>query len=172
MMDPHLMAASLESLHWFMCHVRDSGMENPSILDMGVGASSWVFRHYFDEVISVEPFGCEGYLWAVRNSVEKHEENGAADKSRFVLDLESVPACDFGFYDYLHQEDRAQFIELAWSKCRCGMYLDDCDDRNPDSPLRAAALAFAEEHQDDIACVEARSAADAHGRWGLYYMRA
>lgn len=155
----HLMALSVESL----VDIVKTIPEGASILDCGAGASSWFLRHWFEDVTTVEPLGCEDYLEAVRMTCV---ENGVTH-GRWILDLESAPQCDYVIYDYLHTPDRPTFLGTAWEKCREGMYIDDMHNGVYAPQVRA----FAKARDVELIERDAFYLVDGFGRWGAWMFK-
>lgn len=150
-----LMSLSVEGIMAFV-HIVDN--PHASILDLGAGASSWVLRHLFPNVISVDSH--KPYLDAVQAVCKENDIRA----ENFIHGIENAPQCDYTLFDYGDLEDRRAGIEAAWDRTRVAMYIDDTDTRPQNEALRRDVLEFA--NQKGIEWFDCRYAEDQFGRWG------
>jgi hypothetical protein len=153
---PSAMASSLESLIAFGNRVEDP---TAVILDAGAGASTWVLRKMFPNVISTDPD--EEYLAVVR----KVCETGGLDTSRFVSNMLGNPFdVGYTYYDYGNAERQPNML-FAILGTRKLIYLDDTDDRPDCAKDRAHIYKLAADL--GVKIEDCREANDQYGRWGV-----
>ncbi len=150
-----LMSLSVEGIMAF-AHIVDD--PDASILDLGAGASSWVLRHLFANVVSVDSH--KAYLDAVQAVCEEH----GVRAENFIHGIENAPECDYTLFDYGDLDDRRWMLEAAWKRTRGAMYIDDTDTRPQNAKLRRDVLEFAK--GNGIEWFDCRYAEDQFGRWG------
>lgn len=149
---PNGMASSLESCIEFAKIVKD---KNAIILNAGAGASSWVLRKIFPNVICTDPDPT--YLKVVQNICEL----GGLSTENFTIDNE-IPMADYCYYDYGNIE-RMPFLKKHVEATKIALYIDDSDDRPECTEYRQFVLSnFSNYKLSD--CREAR---DSYGRWGI-----
>jgi hypothetical protein len=154
--EPSAMASSLESLVAFGNRVL-----NPDalILDAGAGASTWVLRKMFPNVLSCDPDA--EYLEVVR----KVCGTGGLDISGFDPELmKTTFRTDYTYYDYGGAE-RVPNMEHAIFCTDTLIYLDDTDDRPDCAKDRTYVYALAEKL--GLKIEDCREANDEYGRWGV-----
>ncbi len=156
---PTGMASSLESMIAFANKVND---ENATILNAGAGASSWVLRKLFKNVICTDPD--VEYLDVVKNICV----SGGISGENFIAGLENVPVCDYTYYDYGNSV-RMPCLSLGIDKTKILAYVDDTDDRECCKSERAFVYNFAKTNDFHIAdCLDAK---DEYGRWGVFIFK-
>lgn len=154
--EPSAMASSLESLVAFGNRVAD---RNALILDAGAGASTWVLRKMFANVISIDPD--DEYLAVVK----KVCQSGDLDISGFCSGLLGTPfQVDYTYYDYGGAE-RVPNMEHAIRATKTLIYLDDTDDRPDCAKDRAYIYKLASDL--GLKIEDCREANDQYGRWGV-----
>jgi hypothetical protein len=157
--EPNGTACSVEAIRAFARLVEEP---NAVILNAGAGASSFLLRRLFKNVVCVDEDA--HYLDIVRRTCL---ENGL-DGSHFIVGLEDAPAADYTFYDYgeINEQARLGHYSLAWRKTRRAIYFDDADDRPHAFPhYRRLVLDFAA--SQGAAAEDCRDARDRYGRWGV-----
>jgi hypothetical protein len=153
---PSAMASSLESLVAFGNRVEN---HEALILDAGAGASTWVLRKMFPNVISTDP---DAEYLAVVARVCK---SGGLDGSGFFTDMLGNPfEVDYTYYDYGGAE-RVPNMLAAILGTRKLIYLDDTDDRPDCAKDRAYVYDLAAKLELKIE--DCREANDEYGRWGV-----
>jgi hypothetical protein len=161
--EPNGTACSLEAIRAFAHRVADPGA---TILNAGAGASSFLLRRMFRNVVCVDADA--RYLDLVRRICL---ENGLGGEG-FVVGLESAPEADYTFYDYGEIDERGRFghCALAWRKTRKAIYFDDVDDRPHAFPhYRRLVLDFLGAR--GAVAEDCRDACDRYGRWGVFAQR-
>ena len=154
---PTGMASSLECCIEFAKLAKD---ENTTILNAGSGASSWVLRKIFKNVIDTD---CdEGYL----NAVKKVCEIGGLNTDNFILGIENCPECDNVLWDYGNKE-RIPLMKLGISKAKNYVYVDDADTRPDCKELRDYVYELAIAHAEEFYTDDCEAACDEYGRWGV-----
>lgn len=151
---PTGMASSLESMIAFANLVKD---KDALILNAGAGASSWVLRKIFKNVVCTDPDA--SYLQVVKDICSKE-----LNIDNFIVGLENVPVCDYTYYDYGNSV-RMPSLKLGMSKTKILAYVDDTDDRDCCKDERAFVYNFAATEKYRIA--DCREAIDEYGRWGV-----
>lgn len=151
---PTGMASSLESMIAFANFVDNP---NATILNAGAGASSWVLRKIFNNVVCTDPDA--EYLEVVKKicSTKLNVDN-------FIVGLENVPTCDYTYYDYGNSV-RMPSLSLGMSKTRIMAYVDDTDDRECCTWERKFVYDFAE--TEGYRIQDCKEAIDEYGRWGV-----
>ena len=152
---PTGMASSLESMIAFANLVENP---NATILNAGAGASSWVLRKIFKNVICTDPDA--EYLEVVKNICSTN--NIYTDN--FIVGLDNVPVCDYTYYDYGNAV-RMPCLELGLNKTKILAYVDDTDDRECCIYERKFTYDLANKlgyHIEDC-----KEAIDEYGRWGV-----
>jgi hypothetical protein len=160
---PNGTAASLEAIREFARLVDDP---DAVILNAGAGASSFLLRRLFRNVVCVD--ADPAYLELVRRICVA---NGL-DGERFIVGIEAAIDADFTFYDYgeIHDGLRIGHHATAFRKTRRAIYFDDADDRPHGFPrYRQVLLDFAA--AQGIVAEDCRAAYDAWGRWGIVMRR-
>jgi len=152
---PTGMASSLESMIAFANLVKDP---NATVLNAGAGASSWVLRKLFKNVVCTDPDA--EYLEVVKNICTK----GGLNTDNFIVGLENVPVCDYTYYDYGNSV-RMPCLPLGMNKTKILAYVDDTDDRECCTSERKFVYEFAKEQNYKIQ--DCREANDEYGRWGV-----
>lgn len=159
---PNGMASSLESCIEFAKIVKD---KNARILNAGAGASSWVLRKIFPNVICTDPD--EEYL----DVVKKICEIGGLSTDNFTtippIENEPLPfSVDYCYYDYGNWQ-RMPFLKNHIEATKKALYIDDTDDRPECSEYRNFVLTnFSKYNLSDC-----REAKDSYGRWGIILMK-
>lgn len=115
---PNGMAAGLESLLAFARLVEDP---NAVILDLGAGASSFVLRSLFKNVVSSDSDA--EYLSIVQRACGE----AGLSTDNFLVGLDDIPEGDYTFYDYGGDIDRTNNMAHVWGKTRRLLWIDDCD---------------------------------------------
>jgi hypothetical protein len=156
---PAGMASSLENVFWFARLVKKA---EAVVLDAGAGASTWLLRRWFKNVVTTDPD--VEYLGVVRDLCMKNGLSG----DRFIPGLENVPLCDYTFYDY-GNAGRMALLPLAWEKTRVLAYVDDTDTRDACREARDITLRFAAAH--NLRARDYSRACDEYGRWGIVLER-
>ena len=152
---PNGMAASLESLEFFRSQVDEDGV----ILDCGAGASSWMLRQWFPNVVTLESKRMEDYLYAVQGLLRR----AGIPCDRFRCDIEDAPPADYAFVDYPYKINCAD-IALTKKGVKA-IYIDDCDTRPECGVNRAGAYALAK--REGWMIRDCPEAIDQYGRWGV-----
>lgn len=154
---PTGMASSLESIIAFSELVED---ENAIILNAGAGASSWVLRKLFKNVICTDP-NLE-YLEVVKSICSL----GGLSTENFTDDLYSFKKFDYCYYDYGNIE-RMPALYMFISLTRYKMYIDDTDTRPDCKEYRDYVYELMDARFDGKYLIEdCRQAIDEYGRWG------
>jgi hypothetical protein len=157
--EPNGTACSVEAIRAFAALVGDPAAV---ILNAGAGASSFLLRRMFRNVVCVD--ADPAYLDVVRRICIEHGLSGDG----FVVGLERAPDADFTFYDYgeINREARMRYHSLAYRKSRTAVYYDDADDRPHAFPqYRQVVLDFAA--SQGAVAQDCRAARDCYGRWGV-----
>lgn len=147
--EPTGMASSLESILEFAKLVKD---QDAMILNAGAGASSFVLRKIFKNVICTDPDPI--YLQVVKDicAVE------GLSTENFIAN--SLPECDYCYYDYGNKE-RIPMLAEAIVNTRIALYIDDTDTRPECKEYRDYVQSLKLNIRD---CKEAE---DEYGRWGI-----
>lgn len=146
--EPTAMASSLESILEFAKLVHDP---DAVILDAGAGASSFMLRKLFPNVISTDP--SKEYLEVVKKICGLE----GLSTDNFVTGI--VP-CDYCYYDYGNLERIPNFLK-AVERTTYKLYADDTDTRPECKEYRDYVYSLGLNVQD---CVAAK---DEYGRWGV-----
>jgi len=146
--EPTGMASSLECILEFAKLVED---KNAVILNAGAGASSFVLRTMFENVICSDP--SPEYLAVVRKICIEAGLSG----DNFVTGLAESDYC---LYDYGNIE-RIPEMKKAIDQTRVALYIDDCDTRPECKEMRDYVYSLGMNVSD---CKEA---CDEYGRWGV-----
>jgi len=148
--EPTGMASSLESCLAFAKLVKD---KKARVLNAGAGASSWVLRELFENVMCCDPD--VDYL----NVVAKICHIGKLRTNLFHL-AKNFPECDYCYYDYGNL-DRIPRMKDAINATKIALYIDDCDTRPECKEMRDYVYSLPYKVED---CKEA---CDEYGRWGV-----
>jgi hypothetical protein len=157
--EPNGTACSLEAIRAFARLVDDP---DAVLLNAGAGASSFLLRRLFRNVVCVD--GDATYLEIVRRICVDQGLSGEG----FVVGLENAPEADYTFFDYgeISSQAAARDYALAYRKTRKAVYFDDADDRPHAFPrYRQLLLEFAA--SQGAPAEDCRAATDAYGRWGV-----
>jgi len=152
--EPTSYAAGFEALLAFAEIVDDS---DAWVLDAGAGASSFVLRRWFPNVISTD--GDPDFLDMVRRTCVAAGLSGEG----FIAGIENCPEVDFTFWDYSSTE-RTLLFPLGLALTRREVYCDDADDRPNNAWRRDYFYKFAAALKLPIRDV--REALDQYGRFG------
>jgi hypothetical protein len=151
------MASSLESCIEFAKIVKD---KNALILNAGAGASSWVLRKIFPNVICTDPD--PSYLEVVKNICQI---GGLNTENFTTIPSGETPLpfrVDYCYYDYGNIE-RMPFLQKHIEATKIALYIDDSDDRPECSEYRNFVITnFGKYNLSDC-----REAKDQYGRWGI-----
>jgi hypothetical protein len=156
---PNGTACSLEAIRAFAQMVDDP---DALVLNAGAGASSFLLRSLFDNVVCVDENAA--YLNTVRRICVAQGLSGEG----FVVGLENAPEADYTFFDYgeMPSHAPARDYALAYQKTRKAVYFDDADDRPHGFPTyRRLLLDFAA--GQGVLPEDCRAALDPYGRWGV-----
>jgi hypothetical protein len=145
--EPTGMASSYESCMALYDYIKEE-KETTTILDAGAGASSWMFRKLFKNVVSTDPD--KDYLEVVKNIV---------GGENYIVDIQNCPICDYVYWDYGNIQ-RIPMMSVGLSKCKIGMYIDDCHDNE----VLEYAIKLAKENNCNILKTDSL---DDFGRWGI-----
>lgn len=156
--EPHSYAASFEALLAFanLVDERADG-EHPVILDAGAGASSFVLRRWFTNVVSTDADA--EYLGMVRATCDA----AGLCSENFIVGIENCPQADFTFWDYSSTE-RTLLFPLGLMLTRRFIFCDDADDRPVSKWRRDYFYKFASALHLPI--TDCRESLDSHGRFG------
>lgn len=146
--EPTGMASSFECIMAFAKLVEDP---EAIILNAGAGASSFVLRKMFKNVICSDPD--KDYLNVVKEICEKSGLN----TDNFIT---GIVKNDYCLYDYGNLE-RIPTMKEAIKKTKFKLYVDDCDTRLECKEMRDYVYSLGEKIED---CKEAE---DGYGRWGI-----
>ena len=146
--EPTGMASSLESILAFAKLVKD---ENATIINAGAGASSYILRAIFTNVICTDP-DLE-YLKVVKNICRIAGFN----TDNFQTGLAQGDYC---YYDYGNIE-RIPEMQSFIDSTKYALYIDDCDTRPECKEMRDYVYSLPYKVED---CKEA---CDEYGRWGV-----
>jgi Glycosyl transferase family 2 len=158
--EPNVTAASLESL---VCFANSVGDPDAMVLNAGAGASSWVLRKLFRNVICTDPD--PGYMRFIADLCGRH----GLSTDGFVYPLRNCPPADYSYFDYGPWGVRWLALAVAWGKTKSAMYVDDTDDRPHNLANRAFALKFSREA--GVRLEDRPDAIDRYGRWGSILRR-
>jgi hypothetical protein len=155
---PNGTACSLESIISFANKIEP----NSTILNCGAGASSWLLRKMFNNVICTDPD--EGYLQFISKLCKTYDLPASEDS--FILGLKNAPDCDYLYYDYGLAE-RLDDFPLAMQKTKKMIYVDDTDDRQFTAlpGFRKIVYDFADNKGFKVS--DCRDATDIYGRFGV-----
>jgi hypothetical protein len=153
---PNGMASSFECLMAF----KDLATTDSKILNAGAGASSFVLRHIFPNIVCTDPD--RDYLEAVKDICFLAGLNTdnfiAIEKQSEVLKLNS----DYTLYDFGNHQ-RMPFLENHIKITKHALYIDDTDDRADCLEYRN----FVQNNFSQYKLTDARFACDSYGRWGI-----
>jgi len=152
--EPTSYASGFEALLAFADLVDDT---NAVILDAGAGASSFVLRRWFPNVISTD--GDAEFLESVRRTCVGAGLGG----EQFIVGIENCPEADFTFWDYSSQE-RTLLFPLGLMLTRREIYCDDADDRPVSAWRREYFYKFA--NALDLPIRDVPESRDQYGRFG------
>lgn len=154
---PTGMASSAESLYQFMLKIPN---EDAVILNAGAGASSWVLRKFFCNVICTD----EDAFYI--SEVQRICALANLPSSNFIAGIENVThSIDYCYYDY-GNSSRIPNFPIAVNLTKHLLYVDDADTRKDCEPYRQYVYQFAADNGLLITdCVEA---IDEYGRWGVF----
>lgn len=157
------MSCSFPALRRFMEEIPD---DSASILDCGAGASTWVLRKAFKNVVTLDTPDQKKHWTYIKYLCGQH----GLSTTKFVLDWDKVPPADYVFYDYGTFLVRPQHFADAWERCRVLMYADDADTR-PGSfaTYREQLWNFAESVGAEW--TDCEEAIDKYKRWGVVLRR-
>lgn len=146
--EPTGMASSLECIIEFSKLVEDP---EAVILNAGAGASSYILRKMFKNVICSDPD--PEYLAVVKGICVKAGLSG----KNFI---KGIAENDYCLYDYgnLH---RIPTMKEAIRKTKYKLYIDDCDTRPDCKEMRDYVYSLGEN------VVDCKEACDEYGRWGV-----
>lgn len=147
------MASSYESILAFAELIGDD--KEAVILNAGAGASSWVLRKMFPNVICADPD--LNYLQVVRDICEI----GELSTDNFTNKL--MP-CDYCLYDYGNKK-RIPNLKKAIELTRKALYIDDCDTRPECKELRDYVYSLG------LNVTDCKEACDEYGRWGVILLK-
>jgi len=162
--EPNGTACSLEAIRAFARLIDDP---NAVVLNAGAGASSFLLRKLFRNVVCVDID--PSYLDTVRRICVNHGLSGDG----FIVGLENAPDADYTLFDYgeIVPDARIHYYALAYRKTRAAIYYDDADDRPHGFPrYRRLLLEFAA--SQGVLATDCRAAMDAYGRWGVVLRKA
>lgn len=151
--EPTGMASSLESIMEFAKLVKDP---DAVILNAGAGASSFVLRKLFKNVICTDPD--HNYLKVVKSICEME----GLSTDNFLAN--QIPENDYCYYDYGNLERIPRLMD-AIQATRKALYVDDCDTRPECKEFRDYVYSLGWDVKD---CPEA---IDEYGRWGVIITR-
>ena len=147
--EPTGMASSLECCLAFASIVKD---KEAVILNAGAGASSFVLRKLFKNVICTDPD--PEYLEVVKKICALDGLN----TDNFIAN--ALPKCDYCLYDYGNIV-RIPMMMTAIENTKYGLYIDDCDTRLECKEMRDYVYNLGMNVRD---CADA---VDEYGRWGV-----
>jgi hypothetical protein len=157
--EPNGTACSVQAIRAFARLVDEP---DAVVLNAGAGASSFLLRRLFRNVVCVD--NDRSYLDVVRRICVDNGLNGDG----FFVGLHDAPDADYTFFDYgeLTPQCPARDYALAYRKTRVAVYFDDADDRPHAFPqYRRLLLDFAA--AQGVTAEDCRAATDAYGRWGV-----
>ena len=99
-----------------------------TILDLGAGVSTYVFRSLFDNVITID--SDHGYLEFVRSICRKSN----LSNDNFFCGMRHIVA-DYIFFDYGTTDDRIRLLEQVVSYGKKLIWVNDADNRPAVRPL-------------------------------------
>ena len=117
--NPNPTAAALESLIAYSNYIGDS---NATILDSGAGASTWMIRQMFNNVVTNEPN--KHYLEFIEHLCKENGIKGGG----FYLGWDGIEKVDHCFYDYGDSERYPNLIH-AIELTNKSIYVDDTNYR-------------------------------------------
>jgi 2-polyprenyl-3-methyl-5-hydroxy-6-metoxy-1,4-benzoquinol methylase len=156
---PNGTACSFEAIREFIKMVPNKECK---ILNAGAGASSFVLRRFFPNVICVDMN--KEYLEVVRQICAS--ENLSTDN--FITNIEEVKEADCTFYDLgdFVPEGRLKYFKYAFDITKHFIYYDDADDRPFAFPsYRKAIQELGREKKAKV--IDVKAAYDTYGRWGI-----
>lgn len=149
---PTGMASSLESILEFSKLVKDP---NAIILNAGAGASSFILRQLFKNVICTDPD--LDYLEVVLKICKIAGLN--------ITNFTTGPhRCDYCYYDYGNTE-RIPMMPRFIDSTKHALYIDDCDTRPECKEMRDYVYSLGLNVKD------CEAAKDEYGRWGVFIFK-
>jgi len=143
--EPTGMASSYESCMAFYEYIKD---KNSSLLDAGAGVSTWMFRKLLKNVTSTDPD--KDYLKVVKDIV---------GGDLYITGIENCSEYDYVYWDYGNWQ-RIPTMHIGLNKCKKGMYIDDCHDRE--------VLEYATKLAESNNCkIIQTNSLDNYGRYGI-----
>jgi len=146
--EPTGMASSLESILEFAKLVKDP---DAVILNAGAGASSFILRQMFKNVICTDPD--LKYLMVVKDICAK----AGLNTNNFMT---GISDCDYCYYDYGNIE-RIPMMPRFIDATKHALYVDDCDTRAECKQMRDYVYSLGLNVKD------CEAAKDEYGRWGV-----
>lgn len=157
--EPTGMASSFESVMEFAKIIEN---RQSVILNAGAGASSWMLRKIFPNVICTDP--SNEYLQVVLQMCSM----GGLSNTNFIAGLDQCPDCDYCYYDYGNIE-RMPSLDMAVKKTKYALYVDDTDTRDDCAEYRQFAYGYAV--KNNLKIRDCQEACDEYGRWGVFLLK-
>lgn len=152
---PNPTASSLESIIAYANYILTNYNKNDRILNAGSGASSWMLRNLFNNVIDIEPN---------KKYAEFISLVCGYDRLAFISNWADIRFNDHCYYDYGSIE-RLPYLGCAIENVSKSIFCDDTDCRDECMPYRKHVIALCEAM--GFKWFDCEGSKDEHGRSGI-----
>jgi hypothetical protein len=159
---PNDTCSSLESIIAYSNFILENSDKYFSILNAGAGASSWVFRKLFSQVLCSDPD--KKYLDFIRHICIENKLDGYG----FIHTLKGFNHADHVYYDYGMIErlpNLGQAIDIA----NVSVYVDDVDKRDCCYPYRQLTIDLCKSL--GLKWFDCEESLDSYGRAGIIILK-
>lgn len=162
---PNDTASSLESIIAYANYINRSPKiyeKGPIILNAGAGASSWMFRKLFDDVICADPN--KRYLELIQKICSENNLRAHNFQEHMLVSASLYGRVDHVYFDYGDIE-RLPYLGSAIDAALFSIYVDDVDNRPGSFPYRQMVIDLCKKL--NLKWFDCTESLDSHGRAGI-----